>query len=73
MCVVKVHWWVHPDPVSVSGGPTPTDLKDDTLAEHHAGLSTLCPSILFIQLVGSFHRPWISVGHFETVSAVERR
>ena len=69
----KAQLWVHPDPVSVSRGPTPIDVKDDISAEHHAGLSAPGPSVLFTQLLGSVCWLWISVGHFETVSAVERR
>lgn len=34
--------------------------------------SLLCPRVLFTQLDGSLHRPQISVGHFEMISAVEK-
>lgn len=43
----KAHWRVHPDPVSVSGPHTPIDVKDDTVVEHRAGLSTLSPLAVY--------------------------
>lgn len=66
MTVIRksTHWWVHPHPISLCWRLHTHRSERWYCMNTHAGLSALCPFILFTQLVGSFHRPRISVGHF---------